>query len=126
MRQFGEASQDVLWIRDAEKLQWNYLTPAFEAIYGPVGTVQDALALIEREPDIDGAILDANLHSEMAFPVADALQARGVQFVFTTGYDASRFPSRFNRVIRCEKPVSMSKVTQAIGRLIHADPSSGA
>ena len=34
LRQFGEASQDVLWIRDAEMLQWQYLTPAFEAIYG--------------------------------------------------------------------------------------------
>ena len=34
LRQFGEASQDVLWIRDAETLQWRYLTPAFETIYG--------------------------------------------------------------------------------------------
>ncbi|HEV7276524.1 MAG TPA: PAS domain S-box protein [Devosiaceae bacterium] len=34
LRQFGEASQDILWMRDAEKLQWQYLTPAFEAIYG--------------------------------------------------------------------------------------------
>lgn len=34
LRQFGEASQDVLWIRDAEKMQWEYLTPAFETIYG--------------------------------------------------------------------------------------------
>lgn len=34
LRQFGEASQDVLWIRDAEHLQWTYLTPAFETIYG--------------------------------------------------------------------------------------------
>lgn len=34
LRQFGEASQDILWIRDAETLQWEYLTPAFEAIYG--------------------------------------------------------------------------------------------
>jgi PAS domain S-box-containing protein len=33
-RQFGDASQDVLWIRDAETLQWTYLTPAFEDIYG--------------------------------------------------------------------------------------------
>ncbi|WP_053078649.1 PAS domain-containing sensor histidine kinase [Methylobacterium tarhaniae] len=31
---FGEASSDVLWIRHAETLQWVYLTPAFEAIYG--------------------------------------------------------------------------------------------
>ncbi len=34
LRQFGEASQDVLWIRDAGTLQWQYLTPAFETIYG--------------------------------------------------------------------------------------------
>lgn len=34
LRKFGEASQDVLWIRDAETLQWSYLTPAFETIYG--------------------------------------------------------------------------------------------
>ncbi|NTI33028.1 chemotaxis protein CheB [Rhizobium rhizogenes] len=34
LRQFGEASQDVLWIRDAETFQWSYLTPAFETIYG--------------------------------------------------------------------------------------------
>ncbi|MBN8849989.1 MULTISPECIES: PAS domain-containing protein [unclassified Sphingomonas] len=34
LRQFGEASQDVLWIRDAATLQWQYLTPAFDTIYG--------------------------------------------------------------------------------------------
>jgi PAS domain S-box-containing protein len=34
LRQFGEASQDILWIRDAATLQWTYLTPAFETIYG--------------------------------------------------------------------------------------------
>lgn len=33
-RKFGEASQAVLWIRDAKTLQWEYLTPAFETIYG--------------------------------------------------------------------------------------------
>lgn len=31
---FGEASQDVLWIRNADTFQWEYLTPAFETIYG--------------------------------------------------------------------------------------------
>jgi PAS domain S-box-containing protein len=34
LRQFGEASSDVLWIREAQTLQWVYLTPAFEQIYG--------------------------------------------------------------------------------------------
>jgi PAS domain S-box-containing protein len=33
-RQLGEASTDVLWIRNAATLQWEYLSPAFEAVYG--------------------------------------------------------------------------------------------
>lgn len=34
LRQFGEASSDVIWIRDADTLQWEYLSPAFETVYG--------------------------------------------------------------------------------------------
>lgn len=34
LQQFSEASSDILWIRDAEKLQWEYLSPAFHRIYG--------------------------------------------------------------------------------------------
>ncbi|MCL9998976.1 MAG: PAS domain-containing protein [Erythrobacter sp.] len=34
LQQFGEASQDMLWMRDAQTLQWQYLTPAFETIFG--------------------------------------------------------------------------------------------
>lgn len=33
-RRFGDASRDVLWIRDAETMQWQYLTRAYEDIYG--------------------------------------------------------------------------------------------
>jgi PAS domain S-box-containing protein len=33
-REFADASSDVLWIRDAETMQWEYLSPAFEAVYG--------------------------------------------------------------------------------------------
>lgn len=33
-REFAESSSDVLWIRDAETLQWEYLSPAFDDIYG--------------------------------------------------------------------------------------------
>lgn len=33
-RLFGEASTDVLWIRDAGSLRWVYLSPAFERVFG--------------------------------------------------------------------------------------------
>jgi PAS domain S-box-containing protein len=34
LRQFGEASHDMLCIRDARTLRWNYVNPAFETIFG--------------------------------------------------------------------------------------------
>lgn len=34
LRQFGEASSDILWMRDAHTMRWTYLTRAFENIYG--------------------------------------------------------------------------------------------
>ncbi|GGE08471.1 hypothetical protein GCM10011390_29450 [Aureimonas endophytica] len=42
LRLFGEASSDILWIRDAETLHLHYLTPACEEIYGI--TLAEALA----------------------------------------------------------------------------------
>lgn len=88
-------------------------------VLGPKGSVADALSLIRSEPDIHGAILDVNLGGEPAFPVADLLRARGVPFVFTTGYDGSVIPARFIDVVRCEKPIKIAIVAHAIGRVIH-------
>ncbi|MBR0646849.1 PAS domain S-box protein [Plastoroseomonas hellenica] len=33
-RQFGDASSDFIWIRNAETLQFEYVSPAFETIFG--------------------------------------------------------------------------------------------
>ena len=33
-RQFGEASSDLLWIRDCESLAFEYVSPAFDKLYG--------------------------------------------------------------------------------------------
>ena len=41
-RQFADASSDVLWIRNAETLRFEYVGPAFERIYGvPSGKVNE-------------------------------------------------------------------------------------
>lgn len=87
-------------------------------VIGPVGTVHDALAMIAGTSQIDAAILDVSLRGEMVFPAADLLVERNVPFLFTTGYDASVFPTRFAHVPRCEKPLSMARVTKAIGSLM--------
>lgn len=83
-------------------------------VVGPVGTVDDALDLIETTADLDGAVLDLNLRGEMAFPVADALAERGVPFVFTTGYDSAAVPAHYRSVTRCQKPVKVPDVARAL------------
>jgi CheY-like chemotaxis protein len=56
-----------------------------------VPRVEDALALIERG-GLDFAIVDIRLHNDSALPVADALAAKGVPFVFATGLGESGMP----------------------------------
>ena len=103
----------------ADELEMELLD-AGAIVLGPVGTIEDAVDLIRSKDEIDGAILDVNLGGEMIFPVADLLIERGVPLVFTTGYDASIIPSHLKHVVRCEKPINIVRITQAIGRLIHA------
>ena len=94
------------------------LDDAGAIVLGPVGTVEDALKLIQGEAEIDGAVVDVNLHGEMAYPVADLLLERAVPMVFTTGYDVGDLPPRFAHVVRCEKPVQLRRVAQAIGKAL--------
>jgi len=102
----------------ADEIQME-LEDAGALVLGPVGALSRAIALIEEEQQIHGAVLDANLGGEMVFPVADLLMERGVPIVFTTGYDASIIPSRFSAMARCEKPVNLRKIIQALEQALH-------
>ena len=75
-------------------------------VSGPAGTVADAIRLIEAAP-IDAALVDMNLHGEMAYAVVDALNARGVAIVVVTGYDvvpelAGKVSAFLSKPIRAE------------------------
>ncbi|AWN38802.1 response regulator [Methylobacterium radiodurans] len=83
-------------------------------VLGPVGSVEEALAIAKDSPRIDAAVLDINLHGEMAFPVADALRTRGVPIIFATGYDAVTIPERFADALHCEKPVEPDMIARLI------------
>jgi two-component sensor histidine kinase/CheY-like chemotaxis protein len=75
----------------------------FEVI-GPFGRVADAMAAVGRE-DFQAAVLDVNLDGEMVYPVADAVVALGVPFVFVTGYSAEGIDRRFAQVPVLQKPI---------------------
>ncbi|WP_043837411.1 response regulator [Muricoccus aerilatus] len=95
------------------------LEEAGAVVVGPVATVEDTLSKITAAPKLNGAVLDVNLGGKMSFAAADRLMKNGTPFIFTTGYDTSVIPARFNHIERCEKPVSIAKVVRAIRRAMH-------
>ena len=96
------------------------LTDEGAVVLGPVSNVQDALAMIAEEATLDGAILDVNLGGEEVFPVADILIDREVPLILTTGYDPGVLPQRYAHLPWCEKPISVARITVALGRAIRA------
>lgn len=68
-------------------------------------TVDQALALIEAQT-FDVAMLDSNLNGTRSYPVADALDARGVPFFFSTGYSnlATKHGSSDRHVLKTYGP----------------------
>jgi CheY-like chemotaxis protein len=84
---------------------------------GLASTVKRALDLVEHSGPLDAAVLDIRLRNEMIFPVADALRARGVPFVFATGYDPKIIPDRYKDVVRYEKPFDVAQVARVIAQI---------
>lgn len=93
------------------------LTDLGADVLGPVASVADALALLEHVPEIDAAVLDVNLGGEVVYPVADALLARGVPFLFATANDRTQLPPRFAHVDLCRKPFDLAGFMRSLQRL---------
>lgn len=100
-------------------------------VLGPIGTVAAALSAAEREP-LDGAVLDVNLGGDPIYPVADLLTARGISFVFVTGYSADAIDRRFAHVPVLEKPIEPEMLQEVFaeavmdGRTELGHPDAGA
>jgi CheY-like chemotaxis protein len=94
------------------------LVHAGAEVLGPVPSVDDAAALLERETDIDAAVLDVNLRGDMVFAVADMLQKRGIPLVFATGYAADSLPERFTGATRLEKPLEGREIADVLVPLL--------
>ena len=96
----------VLMVEDEMIVAWlleDMLTDLGCSVIGPAGSVNQALAMIEAEL-IDAAVLDVNLNGEMSYPIADALAARGVPFVFSTGYNKDSLPNSYQSFPVLQKP----------------------
>lgn len=85
-------------------------------IVGPVGCLQDALAMIESDHRVDIGVLDIKLHSDLVYPVAARLRQLGVPYLFVTGYGENHIDPAHQAVPHLHKPVRLSSILEAIRR----------
>jgi len=93
------------------------LADAGYRVLGPFERVASARAAAETE-EIDAAILDVRLDSVFVFPVADALLARNIPFIFTSGTDGKEIPAAFRAAPIVCKPYRLTDITTALDQLL--------
>lgn len=108
----------VLIVEDAVLLALELETGLSDAgaeVVGPAYELQEAMNLLDQP--IDAAVLDANLNGLSVTPVAEALAARGVPFVFATGYGDASAPLGFDAPI-IRKPYDVTQVAAAVAGIL--------
>jgi DNA-binding response OmpR family regulator len=94
------------------------LTRAGWRVIGSAGTLSSAVSLA-RKSACDAALLDVNLRSERADEVAAILFARGVPFLFVSGYGRGNLPAAFRQSVELiAKPFSDRTLVEAVRNLI--------
>lgn len=91
------------------------LTEAGARVVGAAADVAEALVLAEG--DLDAAVLDVNLAGEMVWSVAERLLARGIPFVFATGYGEHGVPAPFEAPV-VRKPYDIQQIIRAVAGVV--------
>ena len=68
--------------------------------------------------DADVAILDVHLGSASVFPVAEALQARGMPIIFTTGAGDDALPAGWKGYRVLAKPFDQQRLAAALSAIV--------
>ena len=86
---------------------------------GPAGNLKAAFELVANS-DIDGAIIDVTLGRESAYPLAEALAARGVPFAFATGLSEAAIERGHAAVAVLVKPFGLKPFKNALEAIVDA------
>ncbi|MCL2713589.1 MAG: response regulator [Alphaproteobacteria bacterium] len=82
-------------------------------IAAETGDINEALRLAQST-SFDLAILDVNVNGRTILPVADLLRARGLPFIFATGYGSSSLPESYRDRPALEKPFQLEALSRTI------------
>lgn len=78
-----------------------------------VANVDAALAVV-KAGGLDLAVLDVNLAGSASYPVAEALDAQGVPYIFITGYGQAAIAEKFRHRYGLQKPFRMRDLQGAL------------
>lgn len=87
------------------------------AIAGIATRIEQAL-ILARDGDIDFAILDVNLAGAQSFPVAGILRARGIRFIFATGYGSEGLIEGYRDELALRKPYEENDLENAMAEAL--------
>jgi CheY-like chemotaxis protein len=85
-------------------------------VVGPVARVDKAIEMAQHET-LDAAILDVNLNGHDVYPVADALAARSIPFIFATGYGRDSLRPPYDDRPLLQKPFQQRDVDAAFAEV---------
>jgi CheY-like chemotaxis protein len=83
-------------------------------VAGVVTQLDDAML---RQPDYDIAVLDVHINGRNVFDFADVLAARGIPFVFATGYGERGIPERHRSSPVLQKPFQPDELKRILAAI---------
>ncbi len=86
-------------------------------VLGPAPNMAAARQLIEGE-QFDAALLDVHIRGERVFNLCEALEAKNVPFVLTSGYADWSMPDKWDNRPRLQKPYTIEDVRGALQALL--------
>jgi DNA-binding NtrC family response regulator len=116
------AGQSILIVED-EYFLANDVADALHSIgaeiVGPINSIAEAAQAVSANT-LAGAVLDVNVRGQWVYPVAKELDARGIPYVFMTGYGKDAIASEYQHIMRCEKPFDPQTVASLLAALVSA------
>jgi CheY-like chemotaxis protein len=110
------AGKRVLVVEDESMIRLlldGMLTELGYTMAAEAGRLDEALA-VAKQGEFDLAILDVNLNGHPITPVVEVLVARGVPFVFASGYGRRGIPESYGGVPLLQKPFQAEALARAL------------
>lgn len=87
------------------------------AVVGPALRLEEGLRLA-ASAEFDLAVLDVNLGGQPSTPIARALEARGIPFLFATGYGAEGLLPEYRRSGLLRKPFTQGDLAKGLAQAL--------